>query len=392
MVAKQLTGFIKQSSWIRKMFETGAALKAELGEKNVFDFSLGNPYLEPPKAVIKNWVNYLNSPQKGKHSYTSNAGLTKVRDFLSCKLKQKYNLPFKNNSVVICSGAAAGLNIVFHSLLNPADEILVSKPFFPEYSFYAFNHNAILKTVDSKADFQLDLAAIDKVITPKTKIFLINSPNNPTGIVYNKQDLADLGKLLKKHSIKNNQSIYLISDEPYAQLVYDGVSNPNVFDFYKNSILIHSHSKDLSLAGERIGFIAIHPQIESQQDLIDAFIFSNRTLGFVNAPASMQALLPSIFDLTVDLNYYLRLRNLIYTELTKIGYQMIKPQGAFYLFPKSLEPDDVAFVKTALKYNILLVPGSGFGKVGHFRLSYSVDKTMAEKSITNFKQLFSYYN
>lgn len=392
MVSKQLLNFLQQSSWIRKMFEAGTTLKKELGRENVFDFSLGNPYIEPPAIVIESWLKHLNSSKKGKHSYTLNAGIPEVREFLSFKLKQKYKLAFESNLVIICSGAAAGLNVVFHSLLNPEDEVLVSKPFFPEYLFYAYNHRACLKTVASASDFQLDLSAIDKAITKKTKIFLINSPNNPTGVVYHKQDLLTLKKLLQKHSLKNNQTIYLVSDEPYSQLVYDKTTNPSVFDSYEDSILIHSHSKDLSLAGERIGFIALHPKIEDKQNLIDALIFSNRTLGFVNAPASMQNILPAIFDYKVDLNYYLKLRNLFYSKLSKIGYQMTKPQGAFFLFPKTLEKDDVSFVKTALKYGILLVPGSGFGKEGHFRLSYSVDRLIAERSIVKFQQLFNYYN
>ena len=392
MVAQKIAHFVQQSSWIRRMFETGLELKKKLGAENVFDFSLANPYLEPPQELITSWINYLQSKKQHKHSYTSNSGDLEVRKILSSKLQEKYNLNFTADLLVLCSGAAAGLNVALHSLLDPEDEVLVSAPFFPEYSFYAYNHRAVLKTVPSKADFHLDLEAIANGLNSKTKVFLINSPNNPTGVIYTKQELAALGELLKNHSQKQGKTIYLLSDEPYNQIIYDGLSHHSIFQFYKNSIVVTSHSKDVSLAGERIGYLSCHPEIEQRNELMAALVFSNRTLGFVNAPATMQALMPVIADLQVDLNYYCELRDFLYHNLTKIGYKIIKPEGAFFLFPEALEKDDVAFVNTALTFGILIVPGSGFGKSGYFRLAYAVDKKMAENSIKQFEKLFQHYN
>ena len=393
MTSSQISQFVQNSSWIRKMFEAGAEMKKRLGAENVFDFSLGNPCLEPPKGVIDAWVKQLRNNQKNRHSYTSNAGLLETREFIAKKLKKETSFDFAADLITLCSGAGGGLNVVLHSLLNPEEEVLVSKPYFPEYFFYAFNHRGILKTVPSKQNFQLDLDAIEKGLSKKTKVLLVNSPNNPTGVVYQKEDYQKLGRLLKSYSKKNEQTIYLVSDEPYAKIIYDGVQNPSVFDCYQNSILVTSHSKDLSLAGERIGYIALHPKISKKEkkELADAIVFSNRTLGFVNAPATMQAILPKIFDLSINLNYYHDLRNFLYKELTKIGYKIQKPQGAFYLFPESLEKDDVSFIKTAVKFGILLVPGSGFGIPSYFRLSYAVDKNMAKRSLVAFEKLFNYY-
>ena len=373
------------------MFEAGAEIKKQLGEENVFDFSLGNPCLDPPEEVIDAWIEHLQNKQKNSHSYTANAGLWEVREFIAKRLKEKNFLDFSADLITLCSGSGGGLNVVLHSLLNPEEEVLVPSPYFPEYRFYTFNHNGVLKTVPSKKNFQLDLDAIEKGLSKKTKVFIINSPNNPTGAVYQKEDYQKLGRLLKNYSKKNGQPIYLVSDEPYARIVYDGVQNPSVFDCYQNSILVTSHSKDLSLAGERIGYIALHPEIQEKEKLVDAFVFSNRTLGFVNAPATMQSILPKIFDLSLDFDYYLTLRNILYDGLTQIGYKMQKPQGAFYLFPESLEKDDVAFIRKALKFGILLVPGSGFGMPSYFRLSYAVDKDMAERSLKAFESLFNDY-
>ena len=373
------------------MFETGKALKKKLGEHNVFDFSLGNPYLEPPTELITYWQNHLQDQQKGKHSYTVSAGVLETREFLASSLSEQYNLAFDSDSILLCCGAGGGLNVVFHSLLNPNEQVLVSSPFFPEYNFYAQNHQGVLKTTPSKQDFQLDLYSIEKAIAPKTKIFLLNSPNNPTGAVYSKDSIIQLCNLLKHYSRKNKIPIYLVCDEPYSRILFDGVEHTSAFRYYENTILVTSHSKDLSLAGERIGYVALHPNIMQKKILMDALIFSNRTLGFVNAPASMQFLLPKIFELSVDTHYYKKLRDFLYQELTAIGYEIVKPQGAFYLFPKSLEKNDIAFVQKALEFGILLVPGSGFGAAGYFRLSYATCEQTVKNSISSFKKLFSYY-
>jgi aspartate aminotransferase len=391
MLAKHILCAIENSSWIRKMFEAGAQLKQKLGAEHVFDFSLGNPCLEPPKELTQHWISHLKSSKQGKHSYTHNGGLLQTRAFLAKQLSLRHQLAFDEKSVLLCCGAGGGLNVVFHSLLNPKEQVLVSSPFFPEYSFYADNHNGVLKTASSKGDFQLNLEQIEKALTPKTKIFLLNSPNNPTGVVYSEDSIIKLCKLLQNYCRKNQQLIYLVSDEPYSRILFDNSKQASIFKHYKNSILVTSCSKDLSLAGERIGYIAICPNIAKKDLLMDGLIFSNRTLGFVNAPASLQYLLPQVFDLSVDYQYYKNLRDYLYEKLTTIGYKMIKPQGAFYLFPQALEQDDVAFVQKALDFGILLVPGSGFGARGYFRLSYAVQEKVAYNSIGAFAKLFDYY-
>lgn len=391
MVAKHILHFIESSSWIRKMFEAGKELQEKLGKDHVFDFSLGNPCLEPPSELIASWHKHLQNPKKKKHSYTSNAGIFTTRKFLATKLTEQYQVNFDANTILLCCGAGGGLNVVFHSLLNPQEQVLVSSPFFPEYSFYANNHQGILKTATSKEDFQLDLKEIKKALTPFTKIFLVNSPNNPTGAVYHRESLLELCQILQYYSLKNKNPIYLVCDAPYSRIIFDAAEPFSIFQHYKNTILVTSHSKDLSLAGERIGYVAIHPEITQKNLLMDALIFSNRTLGFVNAPASMQYLLPQVFELSVDHQYYQNLRDFFYEKLTAIGYEIVKPQGAFFLFPKSLEKNDVAFVQKALKFGILLVPGSGFGRRGYFRLSYAVAKEQAKNSIVAFQKLFDYY-
>ena len=392
MVAKHILESIESASWIRKMFELGAELKKEKGESNIFDFSLGNPCLDPPEELVSCWQNHLKNKKKGQFSYTSNAGISQTREFLANYLKKKHQLAFNKEDIILCCGAGGGLNVVFHSLLNPKEEIIVSSPYFPEYNFYAKNHNAILKPVVSKKNFQLDLEKIEKNLQKKVKIFLLNSPNNPTGIVYNPEDLTNLCQLLKKYSKINRSPIYLVSDEPYARILFDNLQEFSLFDHYPNTILVTSFSKDLSLAGERIGYIAIHPELENKKQIIDALIFSNRTLGFVNAPASLQFILPQIFYLKADYQYYWDLRDFLYENLTQIGYKIVKPKGAFYLFPESLEEDDFVFVKKALDFGILVVPGTGFGGKGHFRISYAVKKEVCYNAVAAFKKLFDYYN
>ena len=391
MVAQNILNCLESSSWVRRMFEAGKELKEKLGSENVFDFSLGNPCLDPHPKIAQLWQKHLQNSKHGKHGYTHNAGIIETRDFLASELSKKHRLPFTAEDILLCCGAGGGLNVVFHSLLNPKQEVLVSSPFFPEYSFYAKNHNAILKTTPSLNNFQLDLDKIQKSITNKTKIFLLNSPNNPTGAVYSSESLHSLCEILSFYSKKNDSPIYLVSDEPYARILFDNLKENSIFEYHQNTILVTSFSKDLSLAGERIGYIATHPKIMQKKLLMDAFIFSNRTLGFVNAPVSLQYLLPEIFSLTANYKYYWNLRDFLYEKLIQIGYKVQKPQGAFYFFPESLEEDDIAFVKKALNFGLLFVPGSGFGRKGYFRISYAVPEQVAKKSIASLKKLFNSY-
>jgi aspartate aminotransferase len=283
-------------------------------------------------------------------------------------------------------GAAGALNVIFKSLLDPKDEVIVLKPFFVEYPFYVNNYGGVVKFVKTQDDFSLDIEAIARAINKKTKAIIINSPNNPTGKVYRKKNIADLAALLKKKSKRLRKTIYLVSDEPYNEIVYDHVKVPSVLKAYPNSIVACSYSKTLSLPGERIGYIAVTPKMREAKDLISALILCTRILGFVHAPALMQKIVVKLQNATVDMKVYQKKRDLLCSELSKAGYKFAKPEGAFYLFVKSPIPDDVKFVKILLKKNILVVPGSGFGGPGYFRIAYCVDDATIINSIQGFKE------
>lgn len=387
-IAQKIKGYMEKSSWIRKMFEEGARLKARHGAENVFDFSLGNPNLEPPAAVHQVLVSLLERPQAGLHAYMSNAGYFETRKAIAEFLSGEHDLSFSENEVIMTCGAAGALNAALKALLDPGDELIVLAPYFVEYLFYTDNFQGVPRVVSTGPDFSLDLKAIEQALTPRTKAILINSPNNPTGKVYDGTSLKQLGGLLSGYGRKQGQPVYLISDEPYRKVVYDGIQVPSIFQAYTNSISVTSYSKDLSLPGERIGYLAVHPQAPDRGELIEAMTFTNRILGFVNAPALMQRLLPAVQGLTVDIGLYQKKRDLFYQGLTKAGYQLIKPEGAFYLFPRSPIPDDVAFVQALQEELILTVPGTGFGTPGHFRIAYCVPDQTIEKSLAGFEKVF----
>ncbi len=378
---------LTRASWIRKMFEEGARLTAIHGPDKVFDFTLGNPGVEPPLTFREELKKLALNPLPGMHGYMSNAGYLETREAIARVLTEDTGLPFRPNHIVMTCGAGGGLNVVLKTLLNPGDEVIVLAPYFMEYRFYVDNHGGSIKEVRTRSDFQPDFDALATAITPQTKAIIINSPNNPTGVVYPEACLNQLGTLLKTKEEEFGTTIYLISDEPYAKIVYDGVKVPSVFKSFRNSIVVTSHSKDLALAGERIGYIAIHPEIQDAGLLFEGLVFCNRTLGFVNAPALMQRLVARLQREPADTAEYLEKRNLLYDHLTALGFAMIKPQGAFYLFPRSPLPDDVEFVRLAQKYNILLVPGAGFGLPGYFRLSYSVPRQTVINSLPAFTEL-----
>ncbi|MEW6423532.1 MAG: pyridoxal phosphate-dependent aminotransferase [Bacillota bacterium] len=378
---------LTKASWIRKMFEEGARLRAIYGPAKVFDFTLGNPGVEPPPAFREELKKLALNPLPGMHGYMSNAGYAETRKAVATVLAEDTGLPFHPDHIVMTCGAGGGLNVVLKTILNPGDEVIVLVPYFMEYRFYVDNHGGTIKEVRTRPDFQPDLDALEAAVTPKTKAIIINSPNNPTGVVYQESCLNQLGALLSRKEAELGTTIYLISDEPYAKVVYDGVTVPSVFKSFANSIVVTSHSKDLALAGERIGYIAIHPEIKDAGLLFEGLVFCNRTLGFVNAPALMQRLVAGLQREKADTKEYLEKRNLLYDHLTSLGFTMVKPQGAFYLFPRSPLPDDLEFVRLAQKYNILLVPGAGFGLPGYFRLSYSVPRETVVNSLPAFTEL-----
>jgi aspartate aminotransferase len=375
-----------QSSWIRKMFEEGCELKARCGPENVFDFSLGNPNVPPPDIVQEKLLKIVTEERSGKHGYMPNAGLLETRAAVSAYLCKEHCVSLAADHIVATCGAAGGLNIIFKALLDPGDEVVVPAPYFVEYGFYADNHGGTLKAVPTREDFTLDLAAMESAIGPRTKIVLINSPNNPTGQIYGDETIMGLGEILTRKSAQHGRIITLVSDEPYRKIVYDGCCVPCIFAHYPNSIIATSYSKDLSLPGERIGFVAVHPGAESVQQLMGALTLANRILGFVNAPGLMQRLVVELQGICVDVEIYRRKRDRFVSGLKEAGYDLTVPPGAFYLFPRTPLPDDVQFVRMLQEENILVVPGSGFGGPGHFRIAYCVDDRTIEGAMPGFQR------
>jgi aspartate aminotransferase len=376
-----------QGSWIRRMFEEGASLKKQFGEANVFDLSLGNPVMEPPAEFRRELKRLAENPLPGMHRYMENAGYAETRAAVALQLATETGLNFTANDIVMTCGAAGALNVVLKALLNPGDEAVIFAPFFVEYLNYVDNHGGISKIVPTDELFLPRLDALEATITAKTKAVIINSPNNPTGVVYSEGYLRKLGQVLHKKEAKFGTRIFLISDEAYRKIIYDGLTYPPVWSHHRSSIVVTSHSKDLALPGERIGYIAVHPDCTDKQVLIDGFIYCNRILGFVNAPALMQNVVRQLQAVTVSVAEYQRKRDFLYERLNAMGYSMVKPQGAFYMFPKSPLEDDVAFVRELQQFRVLTVPGQGFGTPGHFRISYCVDDHTIEGSLDGFRQV-----
>lgn len=386
-ISKKIERFLSGASWIRKMFEEGERLRKIHGPEKVYDFTLGNPNVEPPEKFREELKKLALNPVPGMHRYMSNAGYLETRAAVAAVLAEESGLPVSADNIVMTTGAGGALNVVLKTLLDEGEEVIVFKPFFVEYKFYIDNHSGKTVEIPAGPDFQPDLSALADAIGPMTKAILINSPNNPTGVIYSKEILDNLGELLSQKESQLGKAIYLISDEPYSKIAYDGVKVPSVFQSYRNSIMVTSHSKDLALPGERIGYIAVHPEIDSGLLMMDGLIFANRTLGFVNAPALMQRIVASLQRETVNVEEYREKRDILYNHLTGLGFEVVKPQGAFYLFPKSPLPDDVEFVRLAQKYNILLVPGSGFGGPGYFRIAYCIDRQIILNSLPAFTAL-----
>ncbi len=377
---------MERSSWIRKMFEQGIELKSKLGPERVFDFSLGNPNLEPPIEVHQAILEALADKRPGRHAYMPNAGFKEAREAVSAFLSQEHGLSLNWEQVIMTCGAGGGLNVALKTILDPGDEVLVLSPYFVEYFFYIDNHNGIGKVVNTGEDFSLDLEAIEAGITARTKAIIINSPNNPSGRIYDEKRLIKLGQLFDIIRQNKNQTIYILSDEPYSKIVYDDARVPSVFQAYGNSMVITSYSKDLSLPGERIGYIAVNPRMENWRQVVDGLTFCNRILGFVNAPALMQRILPKVQGMRVNVHEYQKKRDSLCSGLMSAGYSFSKPEGAFYLFPKCPIADDVEFVKELLRENILAVPGAGFGKPGYFRLAYCVADNVIQGSVEGFRR------
>jgi len=384
-VAKKMQAFAEKSSWIRKMFEEGAKMKAEFGAENVFDFSLGNPDVPPPAKFGEVLTDLATHDKPGVHSYMPNGGYPYVREALAAKLSQEQSVDLGMADVLMTCGAAGGLNVIMKSLLDPGAEVIILSPFFVEYNFYVDNHGGVTKIVATDDEFNIDLAAIEAALSEKTKVVLINSPNNPTGQVYSAASLKALGKMLDAAGEKFCTTIYLVSDEPYRKIVFDGLEVPSIMTATKNSIVVSSYSKDLSLPGERIGYIAVHPEMHEKGDLLNAMTLANRILGFVNAPALMQRVVAELQEEHVDSSIYERRRKVFCQVLDDAGFEYVKPKGAFYLFPKT-PIDDVEFCALLQEEKILAVPGRGFGAPGYIRLAFCIDEDVISRSAEAFKR------
>lgn len=390
-MSKKIEGFIQSSSWIRKMFEEGARLKAEFGPENVFDFSLGNPDIPPPEAFLDALAEETTSRQQGIHGYMPNPGFPGTRQAVAEYLTREQGVRLLAEDVFMTCGAAGGLNVMLKTILNPQEEVIVPAPFFVEYRFYVDNHGGVLKIVPTQKDFSLDLEAIDAAISERTRAVLINSPNNPTGQVYTERELDSLGTLLRHKSEALGRTIYLLGDEPYRKIVFDGIEVPSLFQCYEESIVTTSYSKDLSLAGERIGFLAINSRAAYREQLRAGMALCNRTLGYVNAPALMQRVVARVQGACADVSIYAERRRILCDGLKKAGFSFLKPKGTFFVFPKTPVKDDVAFVRALQKERILAVPGSGFGGPGHVRLAFCMPKETIINALPAFKRVMKHF-
>ncbi|BHH82904.1 pyridoxal phosphate-dependent aminotransferase [Desulforhopalus sp. 52FAK] len=388
-VSDKMRMYAEKSSWIRQMFEEGAKMKAEFGPENVYDFSLGNPDAPPPKAyeaVIKEIVED-NSP--GVHSYMPNGGYPWVREAIARRMSSEQGMVVNQGDMLMTCGAAGGLNIVMKSILNPGDEVIILAPYFVEYGFYIDNHGGVARVVQTDDEFNLDFTAIQDAISEKTRAIIINSPNNPCGQIYSEDALSHLGELLKDSESKYGNVIFMLSDEPYRKITFDNHEVPSIFKAYCNSIVVSSYSKDLSLPGERIGYLAVHPEIKDKSQLLDALTLANRILGFVNAPALMQRVVAELQDESVDISLYARRKEIMCKVLKDAGIEFTEPKGAFYVFPKSPIADDVKFVAMLQEEKILAVPGVGFGAPGFIRIAFCVPDEIIAASAESFKRVMA---
>ena len=384
-IGKRVREHMQDSSWIRRMFELGLALKQERGPENVFDLSLGNPVMEPPPEFYRELRRLANDSTPGMHRYMPNPGYMETRQAVADQLAKETGIPYQGANVMMSVGAGGGINVAIHALADQGDEVIILAPYFAEYIFYAYNHYAVPVVVSCDSAFTPDLAELESKLTPRTKAVLLNSPNNPAGVVYAESFLRDLASLLERKGAELGTEIFIISDEPYRKLIFDGVEYPFPQKLYQRTITVTSHSKDLALPGERIGYVAIHPDYAGGTELMDALVFCNRVLGFVNAPALMQHVVRTLQDVTVDISDYQRKRDFLYDNLTSMGYKMVKPQGAFYMFPESPIADELKLINMLQEHGVLVVPGRGFGMPGYFRISYCVEQRDLDGAMDGFR-------
>ncbi|MCI0882618.1 MAG: pyridoxal phosphate-dependent aminotransferase [Chloroflexi bacterium] len=388
-ISRKVREQMKRSSWIRRMFEEGVELRQVHGPENVFDLSLGNPLLEPPAEFRAELARLVADESPGTHRYMPNGGFPEVRASIAEALAEESGVPVTGAEILMTVGAAGAINTILRSVLDQGDEVVLIAPYFAEYVFYVQHQTGVVKEAVCDENWLPDVESLESAIGPRTRAVIINTPNNPTGVVYPEASVAAIGEALQRAEEKYGTEIYLISDEPYRKLIYTGVPYPFIFKHHLRSVVATSHSKDLGLAGERIGYVALNPADPGRGELMDALTFSLRTLGFVNAPALMQRAVAGIQRATVDIDVYRKKRDLLYGAITGIGYECVKPDGAFYVFPKSPIPDDTEFVRELQKELVLVVPGVGFGTPGYFRASYCVDDWVIEGAIEGFRKVFN---
>lgn len=394
MISSKMEALLQSNSVIRNMFEEGKKLSQIYGDENVYDFSIGNPNVEPPEHIKSIIKEILNSESPNLiHGYMNNSGYEDVRDSIASHLNKKENLSLNKDNIIMTCGAAGGLNIILKTLLNPGDEVITFAPYFGEYKNYVNNFDGKLIVVPTDINnFEPDLNALKNAISPNTKALIINTPNNPTGVIYSSDFLKNLGNLLEDKQKEFNSNIYLISDEPYREIVYDNAVVPCLLKYYKNTFIGYSYSKSLSLPGERIGYVVVNNEMDDFNAIVDSLNIANRILGFVNAPSLFQRVISKCLDDEVDVSIYKRNFDLLYNHLINLGFTCVKPEGTFYLFPRTPIADDKKFCEDAKKFNLLLVPGSSFGCPGHFRISYCVSYETIKNSLPAFEKLASLYN
>ena len=393
MISEKMKPYVKNNSAIRMMFEEGNRLRAKYGADKVFDFSLGNPSVPAPDSVREAIIELVNTTDPTVlHGYMSNAGFEDVRQTIAESLNRRFDTKFSAKNLIMTVGAASGLNVILKTILNPGEEVIVFAPYFLEYGAYVRNYDGVLVEISPDTTiFQPNLAEFEQKITPKTRAVIVNTPHNPTGVVYSEETIKKLSAILEAKQKEFGTVIYLISDEPYRELAYDGVEVPYLTKYYDNTIVGYSFSKSLSLPGERIGYLVIPDEVADSEDLLSAANVATRILGFVNAPTLQQKVVEKCLDAKTDLSFYDRNREDLYNGLKECGFECIKPQGAFYLFVKSPVPNEKEFCEAAKKYNILIVPGSSFACPGYVRLAYCVSHETIVNSLPKFKELAKEY-
>jgi aspartate aminotransferase len=391
-VSDKIRKNMEMGSWIRRMFEEGIGMKKQFGERNVFDLSIGSPTLEPPAEFKRELKRLADNPLPGMHRYMPNAGYTETREAVAARISEDTGVAVTGASVIMTCGAAGAMNVALRTVLNQGEEVILFAPYFLEFLNYIFYQGGESRILPTDERFLPQMDVLEAAISPKTRVVLINSPNNPTAVVYHEDVIRQIAELLNRKSAEYGNVIYLLSDEAYSRIIYDGIAYPSPLKYYTRSIIAGSHSKDLGLSGERIGFIVLHPECPQHDDLIGGMAFCNRTLGFVNAPAMIQRLVTKVQHATVAVSEYQRKRDFIYGHLVDMGYSVMKPQGTFYIFPKSPLEDDVAFIRELQwEHHVLTSPGLCFGAPGYFRISYSVEDWTLEGSIDGLRKIAKKY-